>query len=286
MKAAFFVEPGTPEVLTYSELPTPDPAPGYVRVRVEAASVNPIDTYIRAGLVQMPRARPTILGCDFAGRIDALGEGVQGWAVGDRVWGSNQGLQGRPGTTAEFVCPAVEWLHPLADRVDPKVAAAAALVGITAHLGLFFRAPLQPGETLFVNGATGGVGSCVVQMAKAIGARVIATIGREENRQIAEQIGADVVVNYKAADATEQIRAAAPQGINFWYETVPPTDLDRTIDLMAPRGRIVVMAGRGARPVLPNGAFYVKGLQLLGFAMFNFTAAEQRPAGVHISQML
>lgn len=277
MKAAYFESTGAPDVIKVGEVPTPEPKAGEVRVKVLVASINPIDTYIRSGAAPMQLPKPAVTGTDFAGVVDAVGSGVKAFKPGDRVWGSNQGLLGRQGTCAEFVCAEEQWAYPTPDGVDDEQAAAAALVGITAHLGLFHRAGLQPREWVFVNGGTGGVGSMVVQMAKAAHASVIATVGSAEKAALARELKADVVLNYKTDDIPARVKeATAGAGIRVWYETQPPGDLDRTVELMAPRGRIVVMAGRQARPVLPNGPFYVKGLSLLGFAMFNMTAAEQR----------
>ncbi|MBM3979481.1 MAG: NADPH:quinone reductase [Planctomycetes bacterium] len=279
MKVAFFETTGTPDVIRVGELPTPEPKAGEVRVRVGAASINPIDTYIRSGAAPMPLPKPAITGTDFAGIVDAIGPGATAFRVGDRVWGSNQGLLGRQGTCAEFVCVEERWAYPALEGVADEVFASVALVGITAHLGLFQRANLARGEVVFVNGGTGGVGSMVVQMAKAAGAKVICTAGSDEKAAIARQLGADWIVNYKTDDVAARVKeATGGAGVNVWYETLPPGDLDTTVELMAPRGRIVVMAGRAARPVLPNGPFYVKGLSLVGFAMFNMSADEQRKA--------
>ena len=287
MKAAYFFAAGPPEVLQYGDLPTPEPGPRQVRVRVAAASLNPIDTYLRGGLAGGAGPGPTITGRDFAGTVDAIGSGVNQVKVGDRVWGANQGSGGRPGAFAEYTVAGEDWVYPLPSGVDEKDAAAVALVGVTAHLGLFLRAGLQAGETVFVNGGTGGVGSMVVQMAKAVGAKVITTAGSEEKVALAKSLGADVVVNYKTGDVTQTVKdATGGAGVDVWYETVPPTDFDKTIDLMAPRGRIVVMAGRAARPAFPNGPFYVKGLSMLGFAMFNYTAAELRACADEINKWL
>lgn len=277
MKAAFFETAGGPEVIRVGELPTPAPQAGEVVVKVVAASINPIDTYVRAGLVNMPRPTPCVTGSDLAGVVTAVGAGVKRFKTGDRVWGSNQGLLGRQGTCAEYASVREEWLYLTPQGVLDEQAAALALVGITAHLGLFECARLQAGETVFVNGGTGGVGAAVVQMAKASGARVVATAGSDEKMAQAHELGADAVVNYKGDDLAARLKAAAgPGGINVWYETQPPTDLDRTVDLMAPRGRIIVMAGRQARPAFPNGPFYVKGLSMYGFAMFNAKPEEQQ----------
>lgn len=285
MKAAFLHAPGKPEVIQYGDLSIPEPKAVEVRVRVVSASVNPIDTYIRSGMVAMNLPKPFIPGCDFAGTVDAVGNGVTRFKPGDRVWGSNQGLLGRQGTFAEYCCPAEEFVYALPDTVSFQDAAAAALVGITAHLGLFTCAKLRPDEWVFVNGGTGGVGAMVVQMAKAAGAKVITTVGADEKKPIAKSVGADIVLNYKSDDFAKGIgEATMGVGVNVWYETQPPSDLDATVAAMASRGRIIVMAGRNARPVFPNGPFYVKGLSLHGFAMFNATAAEQRVCAEEINR--
>jgi NADPH2:quinone reductase len=277
MKAAYLEETGSPDVIRFGDLPTPVPGDREVLVKVEAASLNPVDCYIRAGIVAMPLPKPFIPGCDLAGTVAAVGPNATRFKVGDRVWGSNQGLLGRQGTFAEFCCPSEDWLYPLTESIRAEEAAALALVGITAHLGLFGRANLRAGETVFVNGGTGGVGMAVLQMAKAVGAKVIATVGSVEKAQLAREFGADTVVNYKTEDVSAAMKAATGgRGVDVWFETLPPSDFERTIDLMAPRGRIVVMAGRQAKPVFPNGPFYVKGLSLFGFVMFAMTSEEQR----------
>jgi NADPH2:quinone reductase len=287
MKAAYFETTGAPDVIRVGEVPTPAPKAGEVRVKILAASINPIDTYIRSGAAPMVLPKPAITGTDLAGVVDAVGSGVSRFKPGDRVWGSNQGLLGRQGSCAELICVEEQWLYATPTGVVDEQAAAASLVGITAHLGLFQCAKLQPREWVFVNGGTGGVGSMVVQMAKAVGASVITTVGSEEKAKLARELGADIVINYKTNDLTAKVKEATGKlGVQVWYETQPPTDLDRTIELMGPRGRIVVMAGRQARPAFPNGPFYVKGLSLLGFAMFNMTAAEQRVCADDINQWL
>jgi NADPH:quinone reductase len=287
MKAAFLEVTGPPEVIQYGELPTPEPKGFEVRVRVEAASINPIDTYIRSGMVNANLPLPFVPGCDLAGTVDAVGPGVTKFKVGDRVWGSNQGLLGRQGTFAEYSCAEEQWLYPLPPGVSAKTASAVALVGITAHLGLFDRTQLKAGETVFVNGGSGGVGLMVIQMAKAVGAKVITTVGSSEKAELVRQFGADFVFNYKTDDIVAGILASTQnRGVEVWFETQPPTDLERTINAIAPRGRIVVMAGRAAKPVFPNGAFYVKGLSLHGFAMFNIPAEEQRRCAEDINNWL
>lgn len=287
MKAAYIDTPGPPENVRVGELPTPAPAPGQALVRVAAAALNPIDVYIRAGNVAMPLPKPFVTGSDLAGTITALGGGPSRFHVGQRVWGSNQGLLGRQGTTAEFACVDEDWLYPIPDGVSEQAAAACALTGITAHLGLFQHCRLQAGETVFVNGGTGGVGSMVLQMARAVGARVITTVGSDEKAALCRQWGAELVLNYKKDDISARIREqTGGKGVDVWYEPHREPDLLRAVDLMAQRGRIVLIAGRAARPVFPVGPFYVKGLSMHGFAMFNASADEQRRCAEDINRWL
>lgn len=287
MKAAFFEATGAPDVIRYGEVPTPKPQAGQILIKVAAAALNPIDTYIRAGIVNMPLPKPSIPGCDVAGTVEAVGPGVTAFKPGDRVWGSNQGLLGRQGTFAEYVCSGQEWFYPIPPGVSEVHAAAVALVGLTAHLGLFRCARLQAGETVFVSGGTGGVGSMVVQMAKATGAKVITTVGSAEKAALCKSWGADRVLNYKTDDVPAAVKDfTAGQGVNVWYETQREPDFVRTVELLARRGRMIVMAGRQAQPTFPVGPFYVKDLSLFGFAMFNATPDEQRVCAHDINRWL
>lgn len=287
MRAAYFESPGAPEVIRVGDLPRPVPKAGEVLVRVAASCVNPIDTYIRSGAVSMPLPKPFIPGCDLAGTVEAVGADVRRFKPGDRVWGSNQGLLGRQGTSAEYAAVAEDWLYPIPAGVTEVEAAAVALVGITAHLGLFRCARLQPGEIVFVNGGTGGVGSMVVQMAKAVGARVVTTVGSAEKAESCRRWGADRVLNYKTDDVTGGVMDfTGGSGVHVWYETQREPDFLRTVSLLARRGRMIVMAGRQAQPVFPVGPFYVKDCSLFGFAMFNATPDEQRRCADDINRWL
>lgn len=286
MKAAYIKETGPAENIRYGDLPMPEPTGSQVLVRVKAVAVNPIDTYLRAGAVKMELPMPFIVGCDLAGVVERAGPDARRYPPGTRVWGSNQGLLGRQGTFAEFAAVEERWLYPTPDNVSDEQAAAIALVGITAHLGLVRCARLAAGETLFVNGGTGGVGSTVVQMSKAIGARVITTAGSAEKLTIARGLGADVAINYKSDDLDAAIRQAAPGGLNVWWETLREPNFERTVPLLAPRGRMILMAGREARPVFPVGPFYTKDCSLHGFAMFNAPADEQQNSATDINRWL
>jgi NADPH2:quinone reductase len=246
--------------------------------------MNPIDVYIRAGTIPAKLSFPYIIGRDLAGTIVEVGPDVKRFKIGDRVWVTGQGVEGRPGTFSELSAVDERWLHLTPSGVKDEDIVALSLVAITAHLGLFKHAKLKPGEILFVNGGSGGVGSSVVQIAKILGAKVIATAGSPEKVEICRKLGADLALNYKTEDVDARIKEFAPNGLDVWWETVRDPNFERTIPLLAIRGRMIVMAGRDAKPVFPVGPFYVKDCSLFGFAMFNATAEEQEAAARDISK--
>ncbi|SFI57628.1 NADPH:quinone reductase [Planctomicrobium piriforme] len=278
MKCAYVTQPGPPESLIYGDQPDPVVQAHQVLVKVSVSAINPIDTYIRAGSIPMPVEFPYTPGCDLAGTVIAIGENVSRFRVGDRVWGTNQGLFKRQGTMAELAAVDEGWLYHTPEGMSDEDAAAGALTGITSHLGLFRDAQLKAGEWVFVNGGTGGVGSMVLQLAKAAGARVVTTAGSEAKRQLCLELGADVALDYKSTTLDDEIKAATAVngGIDVWWETQREPNITRTIGLMKRRGRIVVMAGRQAQLQFTLGPFYTNDLQLLGFAMFNASPDEQR----------
>src|ERR1044071_682846 len=278
MKAAYITRTGGPEVILYDAFPRPAPRPTPCLLSVTAVAVHWFAVSVGSGLVPARLPFPPILGRDLAGTIVRTGAAVKQFKVGDKVWSSNQGSEGRPGTFAELAAVDERWLYPIPAATTAEETVALSLVGITAHLGLVKHAQLQADEVLFVNGGTGGVGSSVVQMAKALGARVIATAGTDEKVQICRKLGATLALNYKTQNVDEEVRKFAPQGVNVWWETVREPNFHRIISLLALRGRMIVMAGRDAKPEFPVGPFYTKDCSLHGFAIFNSSAAEQRTA--------
>jgi len=286
VKAAFITETGPPDVIHVGDLPDPVPGPREALVRVRACAINPIDTYIRSGAVAMPLPRPFVVGCDLAGEVVAVGADVAAVRPGMRVWGSNQGLLGRQGTFAELAAVDERWLYPTPAGVTDRDAAAAALVAITAHLGLIGPAALASGETIFVNGGSGGVGSAVVQIARALGGRVLATAGTDAKRATVLRLGAEAVFDYRRADLVAAVRAAAPEGVQVYWETQREPAFDRAVAMLADGGRMVIMAGRESQPPFPVGPFYVKGLSLHGFAMFKASPARQAAAAADINRWL
>lgn len=286
MKAAYIEHPGPAESIIYGDLPRPSPTGTQVLVKVGAVAINPVDTYVRSGLVKMDLPFPFIVGCDFAGVVEETGPDVNFLSPGDRVWGSNQGLLGRQGTFAEYVVVDECWAYPTPDGVADDTVAAISLVGITAHLGLVQRAQLQPGETVCVNGGSGGVGSTVIQMARALGARVIATAGSAEKVAACRSLGAEHAINYREEKLDEALKKVAPAGVNVWWETTRDPDLDLAVGALTGRGRLILMAGREARPPFPVGPFYVKGCSMHGFVMFTEHPDVQRDAAEDINRWL
>ena len=282
MKAAYIEQTGPADSIIVGDLPKPELGPGQVLVRVRAAAFNPIDLYIRSGAVAMPLPLPYIVGTDFAGTVEALGEGASRFTVGDRVWGSNQGMLGRQGTASEYAAVDQEMAYPTPDGQSDVEAAAQALVGITAHLGLFRHGNLRSGETVYVPGGSGGVGSMVVQMAKAKGARVATSAGSPDRVELCRTLGADLALDYKADDIPARLREFAPEGFDIWYETQREPNLEVSVPLLRARGRMVIIAGRTAKPAIPIGSLYTRNCSLLGFAMFNATSDEQRHAANEI----
>ena len=285
MKAAYITQPGPPESIIYGDLPDPRPTGSEVLVRVKAVSVNPIDTYLRSGAVKMQLPMPFVIGCDLAGVVEQAPPGSK-LKPGTRVWASNQGLLGRQGTFAELAAVDEHWLYPTPDNVSDEQAAAMALVGITAHVGVVQFARLKAGDRVFVNGGTGGVGSSVVQIARALGAEVITTAGTPEKVIACLELGAARAINYKTDDVDAEIRKAAPDGVNIYWETLREPNLERAIPLLSFRGRMIVMAGREAKPVFPLGSFYTRDCALYGFAMFNASPDEQRAAALDLNRLM
>ncbi len=286
MKAAYINQTGPPEVIVYGDLPNPKPGPKECLIKVAAVDVNPIDIYIRAGLIPAKLTFPYIIGRDLAGTVVEVGAEVSRFKPGARVWASGQGVAQRQGTFSELAVVEEQWLHQTPGAVAPEQVVAISLVGITAYLGLVNHARLKAGEILFVNGGSGGVGSCVVQIAKILGAKVITTAGSDEKVEACRKLGADLAINYKTEDVDAAIKSFAPNGVNVWWETLREPNFERTVALLAMRGRMVVMAGRDAKPVFPVGPFYVKDCSLHGFAMFNSGAPEQEAAAADINHWM
>lgn len=286
MKAAFIHEPGPAESIVIGDLPDPRPGERDIVVEVKASSVNPIDIYIRSGMIPMDLPLPFIPGCDFAGIVRAVGPGVQSFAPGDKVWGSNQGLLGRQGTMARLACVHEHFAYPIPEGVSFEQAAAASLVGITASIGLHQKACLSSGEKVLVSGGGGAIGSMVIQMAAAEKAKVTATTSSAEKMDRCRNDGATTILDYTKDEWADQALEKNPGGFDVIWETSRTPDLSTLVGLLAENGRMVIMAGRDARPEFPIGPFYVKGCSLFGFAMFKIPPQRQAEAASKVNEGL
>ncbi|MEU5664513.1 NADP-dependent oxidoreductase [Streptomyces longwoodensis] len=236
MKAVRFHEYGDPGVLVHEDVEQPVPGPGQVRVRVAATSFNPVDGNIRAGFMQgpIPVVLPHTPGIDVAGTVDALGEGVEGLAVGDDVVGFLP-MDG-PGAAAEYVLAPAEVLTPAPKSVPLADAAALPLVGLTAYQALFEHGGLVAGQRVLVNGAGGAVGGYAVQLAKNAGAHVIATAG-PRSRDAVRSAGADEVVDHTTTDLAAAVTEPVDLALNL--APVDPAEMPALLTLIKPGGVLV-----------------------------------------------
>ncbi|MDT0353524.1 NADPH:quinone reductase [Pseudonocardia charpentierae] len=268
MKAAYITTLGSPDVITYGEMDRPVPGPTDVLVRVEAAAVDPVDTFVRSGAYRTPTPFPFVLGRDLVGTVAETGPGATGFAVGDRVWSHSMGHGGRQGVTAEYCVVGVDRVYHLPGDVDAARAAAVLHPAATAHLALFRHARLRPGETVLVIGGAGNVGRAATVLAARAGARVLA-VARAETAPDCLRAGATAVVDHRDPDAAEQLRELTGDGVDVHLDTSGHQDLDAALALVGHGARVVLMAGLSARPVLPVGAVYPRDVSLVGFAISN-----------------
>src|SRR6185369_9836658 len=243
MKAVVVTKTGGPEVLEYKDVPKPELKPNQALVEIKAAGLNFIDVYFREG--RYPTPLPFVVGQEAAGVISEIGAEVTDVKVGDRV--AYSGLQG---SYAEFAAVNADRLVNIPDGVSSEQAAALMLQGMTAHYLVKSTYPLKAGETLLVHAAAGGVGQLLVQMAKMIGAEVIATAGTEEKIQIAKRAGADHVILYTKEDfEAETKRITGGKGVHVVYDGVGKSTFDAGLRCLRPRGYMVLFGGAsGAVP--------------------------------------
>lgn len=217
MRAAFIRETGGIDAIEVGKLPVPQLGPTDILVRTEASGVNHVDLFVRSCAFPTHTPFPFVIGRDLVGTVVATGSGVAAFSTGDRVWCNSLGHAGRQGSFAEYAVVPVERLYPVPDQADPAEAVAVLHTAATAHIGLVREAGLKAGETVFVEGAGGGVGSAVVQMASAMGASVIATASPQDT-DWCHACGADTILDYHRADLYDQVHRAAPQGVDVWWD--------------------------------------------------------------------
>lgn len=244
MLAIQAVRTGGPEVLETVDLPLPSPGPGQVLIRHQAIGLNFIDTYHRSGLY--PMKMPAVLGLEAAGVVEALGESVARFAVGDRV-----AYNGTVGAYAQAAVVPADRAVKVPDGVSLETAAAVLLKGMTAEFLVRRCHPVEPGQTVLVHAAAGGVGSILVQWAKALGATVIATVGSPAKAALARDHGADHVILYGKEDvAARVLEITGGQGVAVVYDGVGKDTFEASLKSLARRGTLVTF-GNASGPVPP-----------------------------------
>lgn len=291
MKAVFIHEHGDESVLSIEQIERPRPAPDEVLVRVQAVGLNHLDLWVRRGIPGVRYPLPLIPGCDLAGVIEEAGESARGLKAGDEIVAApgvscgrcaacasgednlcrHYGILGenRDGGCAEYaVIPAVNAL-PRPANLSPREAAAMPLVFLTAWHMLVARAGVRPGETVLVHAAGSGVGSAAIQIARLMGARVIATAGSDAKLEKAKGLGADETVNYETGDWVDTVRRlTGKRGVDIVFEHVGLKTWDGSVRSLAKGGRLVTCgATTGYEVPLNLRMLFFKSLSLLGSTM-------------------
>ncbi len=289
MRAVWYDRQGpASEVLVCGELPTPEPGAYEVRVRLEAAGVNPSDTYRRRGPAPAMEYPRVITCSDGAGVVDAVGPMVPAGWVGQRVWLYNGQRNGRwMGTAAEYIALNVDLVTELPPHVSFAEAATLGIPGMTAHYCVFAAGPVQ-GRTLLVTGAAGAVGHYAVQLAKWAGATVIATVSSEEKAERARAGGADAVVNYRQEDVAARVRAiTGGAGVDHVVDVDFGGNLAATLAAVRANGSVAIYASNGDRtPRLPVGELMQKNVTLYPMSLPGTPPAPRKRAQNDIARWI
>lgn len=275
MKAILVRQFGGPEVLKLEEVPTPKPAAGQVLVRIHAAGVNPYDTYMRSGTYAQKPALPYTPGSDGAGLIAAIGEGVKKVQAGDRVYTAKTVT----GAYAEYALALEEQVHTLPAKISFSQGAGVWVPYGTAYHALIHSAEAHASETVLVHGASGGVGTASVQLARAMGLTVFGTAGTGKGRDLVNREGAHQVFDHGKAGYQEEIlKATGGRGVDIILEMLANVNLAHDLKLLGIRGRVIVIGNRGdvtinARELMARRA------SIRAFTLWGITPAEE--ADIH-----
>ncbi|RJP17952.1 MAG: NADPH:quinone reductase [Deltaproteobacteria bacterium] len=272
MKAIVVRAFGPPEAMRLEEVQNPVPGPGQVLVRVRAAGVNPVETYIRSGTYSRAPALPYTPGNDAGGVVEAVGDGVRGVKPGDRVYTSGT----ITGAYAELALSETPMVHPLPANASFAQGAALGVPYATAWRALFQRARAVPGETVLVHGASGGVGVAALQIARAAGLRVVGTAGTSEGIGLVAREGAHHVFDHRESGYIERaMEVTGGRGFDVILEMLANVNLARDLKILAMGGRVVVIGSRGTAEIDPRDTMG-RDASILGMSLFNMPAADRR----------
>ena len=282
MQAWLCENPVGPEALTWKDLPTPQPAAGEVRVAIRAASLNFPDLLIVQNKYQIKPPLPFVPGAEYAGVVDAVGEGVRHLKPGDAV-----AAFAGTGGFATHACVNAALLMPLPPGFAFEDAAAFLCTYGTTHHALMDRAALQPGETVLVLGAAGGVGSAAIQIAKAAGARVIAAASTDEKCGFCKQLGADETINYSRGQLREELKALTQgKGPDVVYDPVGGDLAEPVFRSIGWRGRYLVIGfAQGGIPALPLNLALLKGASIVGVFWGEFARREPANSAAGLAEL-
>lgn len=270
MRAVYLDHTGPPEVMTWREMPTPECGAHQVLVRMEAAGVNPVDTYLRAGGQGYQPPLPWTPGLDGAGTLVEVGKAVVDWQPGDRVYLSGS----LTGTYAELALCRPEQIHPLPASLSFAEGACLGVPYATAWRALVQRGRATAGETLFIHGASGGVGLAALQLGQFLGLRVAGSSSPGPGQEIVRAQGAELIVDHADPEHGRQVLAwTGGEGVNLLLEMQAERNLGLDLTLMAPRGRVVVIGSRGSVEITPREAM-MRELDICGLALLKATDAE------------
>ena len=265
---------GDPQVMKLEEVPDLTPGDGQVVVRVRAVGINPVETYVRAGKYG-PKQFPYTPGSDAAGEVKAVGAGVVKFKPGQRVYTSGSST----GTYAEQTLCTEAQVHPLPDKISFEQGAAIGVPYATAYYALFLRAIPHAGETVFVHGASGGVGVAAVQLARAFGLTVIGSAGTEAGRQLVTAEGAHHVLDHHAPGYLEQLmKLTGDKGVEIILEMAAHSNLGKDLPLLTRAGRVIVIGSRGPVEINPRDTM-ARTADIRGMTLMNATPAELK--GIH-----
>jgi NADPH2:quinone reductase len=275
MRAIVVKEFGPPDVLKLETAPDPTPQHGQALVRVKAAGVNPVDTYIRSGVYAAKPKLPYIPGFDGAGVVEAVGEGVTHLRPGQRVYTAGV-VPGFNGTYSELVLCEASRTYVLPDRVTFQQGAGVNTPYATAARAILQRGQAKPGEFVFIHGASGGVGTAAIQISRALGMRVIGTAGTDEGLDLVREQGAHHAVNHRSAGYLDEVmKLTDGRGVDVVLEMLANVNLEKDLTVIGPRGRICVIGNRGSIEIDPRKAM-AKDAAILGVQLAMTPADDMR----------